>query len=125
MFKTILASLSFAFFLTGVAYAVSDSGGGCAPFTTCLAASTGYDGTNTDARPATFTETNSTVVMIPVFFIPTGDTNDTGTEVAALIGVDCQDVYAVAPAGGSGDELTDGDCSTDISNGAVGIMFTK
>ena len=130
-----LKNLSFAalafvalvsLYAAGVAYAAT--GGECRRFTTCLAASAGQDGdgaASLDAVPATFTETNSTAVMIPVFFIPTGTSNDTGTEVAALIGVDCQDVYAVDPAGGSGDEFTDGTCSTDIADGAVGIMFTK
>lgn len=113
-------------YMAGVAYAAT--GGECKRFTTCLAASAGQDGdgaASLDAIPATFTETNSTVVMVPVMFIPTGTANDTGTEVAALIGVDCQDVYAVAPAGASGDEFTDGDCSTDIADGAVGLLFTK
>lgn len=111
---------------SAVAYAAT--GGECKPFTTCLAASAGQDGdgaASLDAKPATYTETNSGVVMIPIIFKPTGTSNDTGTEVAALIGVDCDDVYAVDPAGGSGDEFTDGNCSTDIADGSIGLMFTK
>ena len=125
-----ITALSFvvlaAVIAAGVAYAAT--GGECARFTTCLAASAGQDGDGAeslDARPATFVETNSAVAMIPIIFIPTGATNDTGTEVAALLGVDCHDVYAVDPAGASGDEFTDGTCSTDIADAAVGIMFTK
>lgn len=131
MFKN-LSFVAIAFvalvglYAASIAYAAT--GGECRRFTTCLAASAGQDGdgaASLDAVPQTFTETNSAVVMVPIMFIPSGASNDTGTEIAALIGVDCADVYAVAPAGGSGDEFTDGDCSTDIADGAVGLLFTK
>lgn len=133
MFKNLsFVALAFialvSLYAASVAYAAT--GGECRRFTTCLAASAGQDGdgaASLDAIPQTFTETNSSVLNIPVFITVTGTANDTGNEAAALIGLDCADVILIDEAGGSGNEMATGDCTTDIDAAGftVAVMLTK
>lgn len=104
------------------------SGGECESYTTCQAASAGAvadgSGPAPDARPSDVVETNSASIMLMFWIDPDGTDDDTGTEVAALLGVDCVDVILVAEAGGSGDELTAATCSTDLT-GLLAIMIAN
>ncbi|MEE8386101.1 MAG: hypothetical protein V3S01_09305 [Dehalococcoidia bacterium] len=72
--------------------------------------------------------TNSADITWAVIFIPTGTTNDTGTEVAALLNLTCVDVIDLdsdVTATASADELVDGTCATDIADGDFGLMMVR
>lgn len=118
--KKLLITLSvLALVYVGAAeFAYALSGGDCERYTTCLLPSAGHvPGTDSpDARPSSVVETNSAAIFNVFVVDPNGTDDDTGTEVCALVGMDCIDVIEFAEGGASGDEMTAATCATDLSS---------
>jgi len=123
MFKNILLVAALVAF---AAPAFAADTGYCEEWTTCLAPSAGATGDGTaatDARPSAVVETNSTAITIPFVVTVTGTSDDTGTEVCALVGMDCLDSVVFDEAGAAGDEFTAGTCATDVADAARAIHY--
>lgn len=68
-------------------------------------------------------ETNSPSTMVGVWTTVQGIADDTGTEVCALVGMECVDVIVVDEVGGAGDELVPSTCATDNSDGVLTLSL--
>lgn len=70
-------------------------------------------------------------VAVPIFWVSddtavddiTGVALDTGDEACAVFAMDCVEVYTFAVGGGSGDEVVDSACNTDLANTTIALAF--
>jgi hypothetical protein len=80
-------------------------------------------GLSTIASPIFWVSDDSAVNSGTLLNDTVGVLIDTGDEACARIGMNCIETYTFAVGGGSGDEVVDSACSTDLADTTIALSF--